>query len=151
MTNSGFDGASYQRLWPNGNTRLHPTPFQFSSPTTGRFYTRQYSKMGFEADLPDIEQPVCNRSTGVGCTLIPQTDQGIPAVFYPYFSTTRIKSALGCYWQFGSDIPGAITNFGQNAQYGTLLQLSYTQMGGATVERYNNFRNIISNPCPQGG
>ena len=152
FTNSGFDGASYQRLWPNGNTRMHPTPFRFSSPTTGRFYTDQYPRAAFEADLPDIEQPVCNRSTGVGCTLIPQTDQGIPAVFYPFFSTTKIKSALGCYWQFGNDIPGQISDFGQNAQYGSLLQLSYTQTGGSTNERYNNFRNILSkNPCPQGG
>jgi hypothetical protein len=36
FTNTGFDGASYQRLWPNGNTRLHPTPFRFSSPRQGR-------------------------------------------------------------------------------------------------------------------
>jgi hypothetical protein len=76
--------------------------------------------------------------------------QTTAAVFYPFFSTTRIRTALGCYWQFGNDIPGSISNFSQNAQYGTLLQLSYTQLGGSTVERYNNFRNIIRNPCPQG-
>ena len=150
FTNTGFDGASYQRLWPNGNTKLHPTPFRFSSPTTGPFYTKQYSSIGFETDLPDIEQPICNRSTGVGCTLIPQTDTGLPAVFYPFYSTTKIKTALGCYWQFGNDIPGEISNFGQNGQYGTLLQQSYTQTGGSTVERYNDFRNIIPNPCKQG-
>jgi len=150
FTNSGFDGASYQRLWPNGNNKVHPTPFRFTSPTTGKFYTTQYSRMGFEADLPDIEQPICNRSTGAGCTLIPQTDQGLPAVFYPFYSTTNIKSALGCYWQFGNDIPGQISDFGQNAQYGSLLQLSYTQPGGQTQERFNDFRNIIDNPCPQG-
>ena len=36
FTNTEFDGASYQRLWANGNTTMHPTPFQFSSPVTGR-------------------------------------------------------------------------------------------------------------------
>jgi hypothetical protein len=86
----------------------------------------------------------------VGCTLIPQTDKGLPAVFYPFYSTTKLKTALGCYWQFGSDIPGEISDFGQNAQYGTLLQQSYTTTGGSTNERYNDFRNIIPNPCPQG-
>ena len=150
FTNSGFDGASYQKLWPNGNTRMHPTPFRFTSPTTGAHYTKQYSQIGFEADLPDIEQPICNRTTGVGCTLIPQTDEGLPAVFYPFYSSTRIKTALGCYWQFGNDIPGEISNFGQNGQYGTLLQQSYTQPGGHTAELYNDFRNIIPNPCRQG-
>jgi hypothetical protein len=148
LTNTGFDGASYQRLWPDGNTAVHPTPFQFTSPRTGRSYTRQYSQIGFEADLPDIETNTCNRSTGVGCTLIPQTDEGTPAAFYPFYSTTNVRGG-GCYWQFGNDIPGEISNFGQNAQYGTLLQQSYTQTGGSTVARYNDFRNIIPNPCPQ--
>ncbi len=149
FTNTGFDGASYQRLWPNGNTRLHPTPFRLSSPATGPFYAKQYSQIGFEADLPAIES-TCNTVTGVGCTLIPQTDSGLPAVFYPFYSTTRIKTALGCYWQFGNDIPREISNFGQNGQYGTLLQQSYTQKGGHTAELLNDFRNIIPNPCPQG-
>jgi hypothetical protein len=147
FTNTGFDGASYQRLWPNGNTKMHPTPFKFSSPLTGTNYTKQYAQTGFETDLPDIEQPICNRSTGVGCTLIPQTDKGIPAVFYPFYT---IKNYSGhCYWQFGNDIPGEISDFGQNNQYGALLQQSYTQVGGVTIERYNDFRNIIPNPCPQ--
>jgi hypothetical protein len=147
FTNSGFDGASYQRLWPNGNTNIHPSPFKFTSPLTGPNYTKQYATTGFETDLPDIEQPICNRSTGVGCTLIPTTDSGLPAVFYPFYT---IKNYSGhCYWQFGNDIPGEISNFGQNNQYGALLQQSYTQPGGHTVERYNDFRNIIPNPCPQ--
>ena len=38
----------------------------------------------------------------------------------------------------------------QNAQYGVLLQQSYTQQGGSTANFYNDFRNILSNnPCPQ--
>ena len=147
FTNSGFDGASYQRLWPNGNLQIHPTPFKFTSPLTGPNYTTQYNTIGFETDLPDIEQPICNRSTGVGCTLIPQTDQGLPAVFYPFYTIKNYSG--GCYWQFGNDIPREISNFGQDGQYGTLLQQSYTQVGGHTVERYNDFRNIIANPCPQ--
>jgi hypothetical protein len=146
FTNTGFDGASYQRLWPDGNTRVHPTPFRFTSPRTGAHYTKQYSQIGFETDLPRIEA-TCNRFTGVGCTLIPQTDQGQPAAFYPFFSTAR--TAHGCYWQFGNDIPGEISDFGQNGQYGPLLQQSYTTVGGSSVQLYNDFRNIITNPCPQ--
>ena len=143
----GFDGASYQRLWPSGNNKIHPTPFQFTSPLTGANYTKQYSQVGFETDLPDIEQPICDRSTGVGCTLIPTADNGEPAQFYPFYSTTKVGGT--CYWQFGNDIPGMISNFGQNGQYGTLLQQSYTLTGGGgvPVQRYNDFRNIIPNPC----
>jgi hypothetical protein len=146
-TNTGFDSASYQRLWPNGNTKIHPTPFKFTSPLTGTNYTQQYKTVGFETDLPDIEQPICNRTTGAGCTLIPQTDKGLPAVFYPFYTIQNYSGH--CYWQFGNDIPGELNDFGQNNQYGALLQQSYTQPGGVTVERYNDFRNIIPNPCPQ--
>ena len=41
------------------------------------------------------------------------------------------------------------TDFGRNAQYGSLLPSTYLACGGggATVNRINNFRNIISNPC----
>jgi hypothetical protein len=146
-TNTGFDGASYQRLWPNGNLKLHPTPFQFSSPKTGPGYSSQYSQAGFEADLPAIES-TCDSTTGAGCTLIPQTDEGTPATFYPFYSTTA-KGGHGCVWQFGNDIPGEISNYGQNGQYGTLLQQSYTVHGGASASFYEDFRNIIPNPCPQ--
>ena len=140
----GFDGASYQRLWPNGNTKQHPTPFQFTSPLTGAGYNKQYSQVGFEADLPAIE-PTCNSTTGVGCTLIPQTDEGVPAAFYPFYTTAKVGGQ--CYWQFGNDIPGEISNFGQNGQYGTLLQQSYTQLGGSSAPSYEDFRNIVPNPC----
>ena len=115
FTNTGFDGASYQRLWPNGNTKMHPTPFQFTSPTTGPFYTKQYSQVGFEADLPDIEQPICNRSTGVGCTLIPQTDTGLPAVFYPFYSTTKIKAALAATGSSATTSPERSATSGRTA------------------------------------
>jgi hypothetical protein len=144
FTNSGFDGASYQKLWPDGNTKSHPTAFQFTSPLTGAGDTVPYSQVGFETDLPATE-PTCDPFTGLGCTLIPQTDLGEPAAFYPFYSITT--SAGRCVWQFGNDIPGEISNFGQNAQYGTLLQLSYTQPGGSTINAYQDFRNIIPNPC----
>src|SRR6266571_3169873 len=78
-TNAGFDGIPYQPLWPDGNTSLRPTPIKFSSPLTGAGYNIQYSRVAFEADLPRIEDPaVCDRFTGVGCTLIPSTDDPAP-------------------------------------------------------------------------
>jgi hypothetical protein len=56
------------------------------------------------------------------------------------------------YEHFRIQPPQRVAAGGQAAQYGSLLQLSYTQTGGSTNERYNNFRNILSkNPCPQGG
>jgi hypothetical protein len=147
FTNTGFDGASYQRLWPDGNTKLHPTAFQFSSPETGANYSVPYSQIGFEADLPAIES-TCNVTNGAGCTLIPQTDLGLPAAFYPFYTTAR--TANGCVFQFGNDIPREISDFGQNAQYGVLLQQDYTNVGGSSSNIYLDFRNIIRNPCPQG-
>ncbi len=152
-TNTGFDGVPYQPVWPDGNTLLHPTPIMFSSPLTGSGYNVNYSRVAFEADLPRIEvaQPggssyVCDRSTGDGCTLIPNTDDGLPAAFYPFFS---IRSVSGqCVWQIGNHIPGSKNDFGQNAQYGTLLNLTYTGIGGVPSTRYNDFRFILSkNPC----
>jgi hypothetical protein len=148
FTNSGFDGASYQKLWPDGNTTMHPTPFQFSSPKTGGDYTVAYPQAAFEADLPAVEFPACNVDTGVGCTLTPEADNGHPAAFYPFFSTT--KSAAGCIWQFGNDIPGEISDYGGVAQYGTLLPTDRTGTGGATHNTFQDFRNIIPNPCPKG-
>ena len=154
-TNTGFDGVPYQPVWPDGNTQLHPTPIMFSSPLTGSGYNVNYSRVAFEADLPRIEvaQPgsssyVCDRNTGDGCTLIPNTDDGQPAAFYPFFS---IRSVGGqCVWQLGNHIPGSKNDFGQNAQYGTFLNLSYTAFGGggAPTTRYNDFRYVLSkNPC----
>jgi hypothetical protein len=147
FTNTGFDGASYQAIWPDGNTRLHPTPFQLSSPETGPGDATQYGQVGLEADLPAVER-TCNVNSGKGCTLIPRDDDNRPAVFYPFYTTT--DTAAGCMWQFGSDIPGETNNFGQNAQYGTLLQQNYTQKGGGALPSYQDFRNIFNNPCPQG-
>jgi hypothetical protein len=143
-TNTGFDGASYQRLWPDGNWKWHPRPLLFNAPTTGSNYTDQYPQVGFETDLPAIES-TCNSSTGAGCTLIPQDDDNQPAAFYPFYSLT--SKAAGCQFQFGNDIPGEATDFGQNGEYGQLLQQDYTVQGGSTIVAYEDFRNVITNPC----
>jgi hypothetical protein len=145
-TNTGFDGVSYTPVWPDGNTTLHPTPFQFTGAHTGANFDQPYQRVAFEADLPAVEQ-TCNRNTGAGCTLIPQTDTGQPAEFYPFFTTANVRGS--CNWQFGNDIPGEISNFGRNAQYGSLLPLTYLRFGGggSTQVRFNDFRGIIPNPC----
>jgi hypothetical protein len=145
-TNTGFDGVSYTPVWPDGNTRLHPTPFQFTSALTGPYFDHPYNRVAFEADLPAVE-PTCNRTTGAGCTLIPITDDGDPAQFYPFFSNATVQGR--CAWQFGNSIPGNLRNFGRNAQYGSLLPLTYLSFGGggSTVSRFNDFRKVIHNPC----
>jgi hypothetical protein len=140
----GFDGASYQKLWPDGNTKDNPTPFQFTSPLTGPRYHKQYARAGFESDLPANES-YCNVSTGAGCNIIPTTDKGKPAAFYPFYSTTKLGKA-GCYWQFGNVIPGAISNFGKDVQYGSLLKQDFTT-GHKVTEFIYDFRKIITNPC----
>jgi hypothetical protein len=151
-TNTGFDGTAYHAVWPDGNTALHPTPIRFTSPLTGQNYNVQYKRTALEADLPRIEaatQP-CDRTTGNGCTLIPLTDDGAPAEFYPYFSIAN-PNHTGCVWQFGDTIPGTTNDFGKNAGYGNLLPLSYLIFGGggAAHTLFNDFRNIFPvNPCP---
>ena len=146
-TNAGFDGMPYQNVWPDGNYSLHPTPIRFTSPLTGSTYTVNYSRMAFETDLPIVEDPnVCNINTGAGCTLIPLTDDGTPAVFYPFYSITNTKA--GCVWRLGNHMPQSVNDFGQNAQYGTLLGLAYTGLGGSPITIFDNFRQILSkNPC----
>jgi len=144
LTNDpGFDGASYQKLWPDGS-KSHPTGFRFASPTTGKNYTTPYSTAGFEVDLPALEAG-CNTSTGAGCKHIPTTDMGKPAAFYPFYVTTKLGST--CYWQIGNDVPGMISDFGKNAQYGKLLGQNYTSVGGGSNKQFNDFEHLVSNPC----
>jgi len=148
----GFDGQSYQGVWPDGDVAMHPTPVRFSSPLTGANYDVNYDSSAFETDLPRIEAADlggnCNRSTGAGCTKPPPTDDGVPATFYPFFSTTSSP----CRWIFGNDVPGLTSNdFGKIDQYGALFKSTYLAFGGggATVSRYNNFQNALgTNPCP---
>jgi hypothetical protein len=160
-TNSGFDGLDYQPVWPDGNTQLHPEPILFSSPLTGEDYDVNYQRVAFEADLPRIESGRCNRTTGDGCTRIPIDDAGNPVAFYPFFSTVGGGSedsasrsngendhATRCLWGFGNDLPGGTNNFGRQAQWGSLLLTTYLA-GNGTINRYNNFRQVLStNPCP---
>ena len=148
-TNTGFDGLDYTPVWPDGNTSLHPAPFLFSSPLTGQDFNVNYQRVAFEADLPRIEFNTCNRSTGVGCTLIPTTDDGVPASFYPFFSAVSAGGA--CRWNLGTEMPNTTNDFGKNQGWGTLLGSTYLAFGGggSTVQRINNFRNVMSsNPCP---
>jgi hypothetical protein len=159
-SNNGFDSLGYQPVWPDGNRGLHPESVLFSSPRTGPGDSVNYSRVAFEANLPRIEAPPvgpCDRSTGAGCTLIPITDKGTPAAFYPFFSAFQngvpnagIKGQ--CVWGFGNAMKGG-NNFGRNAQYGTLLFSNYLIFGGGGAFRTitNNFRQVISNPCPAGG
>jgi hypothetical protein len=155
-SNVGFDSLGYQPVWPDGNTALHPESILFSSPRTGPGDSTNYQRVAFEADLPRIEG-TCNRVTGAGCTLIPTTDKGTPAAFYPFFSAFQngVPPSQGggkCMWGFGNDLPGA-NDFGRNAQYGSLLSSTYLIFGGggATHDLINNFRQIIPNPCTSGG
>ena len=89
---------------------------------------------------------------GAGCTLIPTTDDKgpsgapEPAVFYPFFSTAN--SGGRCVWQEGNHIPGSTNDFGLKSQYGSLLNLTYTTIGGGPTTRFNDFRQVLShNPC----
>jgi hypothetical protein len=145
-TNEGFDGVSYAPVWPDGNTRLHPEPFQFTSALTGSNFDQPYDRVAFEADLPAVE-PTCSTRTGAGCTLIPITDSGQPAQFYPFFTNADVGGA--CAWRFGNTTPGTIRDFGRNAQYGSLLPLTYLRFGGggSTIVRFEDFRQVIANPC----
>jgi hypothetical protein len=155
-TNTGFDGLSYQPVWPDGNRALHPQPFRFSSPLTGPGDSVNYSRVAFEADLPRIEGGQC-RLAGVGCQLFPTTDKGTPTAFYPFFSAFQNgigdeQGNGGCVWAFGNHLRGA-NDLGRNAQYGPPLQSTYLKLGGggSTVKFFNDFRQVIANPCPTGG
>ena len=154
-TNQGFDGVPYKPLWADGNPE-HAGAFFFSSPRTGDEFDSQYQRVAFEADLPRIEIAPsfqkCNRTTGANCTLIPITDDGTPANFYPFYSVGTKNEK--CTWTLANDIPGFTTNdFGKNAQYGTFLNLEYLRFGGGgtTIHRINDFRGIIPNPCGEEG
>jgi hypothetical protein len=150
-TDFDFDGVPYQTVWPGStptaSPSTQPTPILFSSPTFGRKQT--YSRVGFETDLPRIEfatSPACNRSTGSGCVNPP-----VGANFYPMFLANTLGS--NCTWAEGGPdtvmVPGAkVNNFGgsSTSEYGPLLQLTYPSTAGS-IQRYNDFRNILNNPC----
>jgi hypothetical protein len=143
----GFDGTSYQNYWPDGSS-TKPTPILFSSPKTGTAYTVAYPRIAFEADLPRIEAADlggnCQRlTTGANCVNPPNSDDGTPATFYPYFSS--VSTTSGCAYGIGSTLPNTIHNFGDSsaAEFGPLLHTTYWTFGGhgATNQRYNNFNS----------
>jgi hypothetical protein len=154
-TDTDFSGVPYQLDWPgtNGNASidraLHPTPISFKSPifTTADGEQRNYARVAFEANMPRIEAADfggnCNRTTGVGCTNPPPN-----ANFYPIYS---IQAAEGsCRWSIGGPfIPGTTDSFGGNSvtEYG---QLFASLFPGTAGPRFiiENYRRILSNPCP---
>jgi hypothetical protein len=159
-TDVDFDGPEYSNTWPGTfsnatlDAQVHSTPIRFSSPLFNG--SSNYSRVGFEADLPRIEfatNPPCQRhisnpadpNPGQGCVNPPAG-----ASFYPLFSTAN--SGQGCVWQLGGPfIPDTINNFGGSsaAEFGPLLSLAYPAANGQPTFRYNNFRNVLSsNPCP---
>jgi hypothetical protein len=153
-TDNDFDGVSYQHTWPGSlsdpamDAALNPTSVLFSSPTFNGGLN--YSRVGFEADLPRIEAAdfggICNRTTGAGCSNPPPGSN-----FYPFF-TTRNDASVGCLWQLGgAHIPGTTNTFGgtSSAEFGPLLFLDYPGPGSAPIHRTNDFRQVLSsNPCP---
>jgi hypothetical protein len=151
-TDNDFDGVSYQKTWPGTlanatlDAALHPSSILFSSPTFNG--GQNYSRVGFEADLPRIEAAdfggICNRDTGAGCSNPPPGSD-----FYPFFSTRN--ASVGCFWQLGgAHIPGTTNDFGgtSSAEFGPLLFLDYPGPGFTPIHRTNDFRQVLSgNPC----
>jgi hypothetical protein len=152
----GFDGSSYQKDWPDGNTFLHPTAELFSSPLTGHRYDVNYSQAAFETDTARIEAAdlggTCNTATGAGCTLVPPTDDGHPASFYPFFSITSSHRPGACKWFIGNKVPGqTASDFGGVTQYGALFPQQFLAFGGGgtIVTRFDDYQQALAgNPCP---
>jgi hypothetical protein len=148
-SNLGYDGPSYLNDWPNGSSS-RPTEFIFTSPLTGARYDTNYASVGFNTDLPAIEDDLgtCDTETGVGCTIIPPTDDGTPAQFYPYYSTGHALG--GCAWTVGQNYPGFSTdNYGAHQQYGHLLAVPYSGANGQVTYQFNDYQNNLpNNPCP---
>ena len=153
-TDSDFDGASYQRVWPGStdprtDAEFHPQAIQWAGPFFNG--THRYARNAFEADLPRIEAadvidsrfPPCNVRTGANCVNPPPG-----AAFYPIYTTRH--SAFGCEWQLGGvNIPGTDLTFGGTSvtEYGPLLPLLYPTSAGP-VNLILNFRRVLDhNPC----
>jgi hypothetical protein len=148
-SNLGYDGPSYLRDWPNGS-KSRPSPTILTSPKTGSHYDVQYANVGFNTDLPAIEQaltPACNGDTGKNCTIPPVTDDGTPAAFYPYYSSGRALG--GCAWTVGQKVRGfSINDYGKLKQYGSLLKVTYPDLNGTTDTSYEDFQQYLGhNPC----
>lgn len=149
--NEGFDGTPYQDDWPNGQPN-RGTPVMFSSPMTGPFYQQNYDQLALAGSQPFVEfgggQQGCDIFARTGCTLLPVTDEGTPAPFYPYFYTTHLR---GCTWGEGTDYARLTVNdFGKQAQYGTYNPgVWYTGRNGTPFSYSSNFLHVFpDNPCP---
>ena len=153
-TDVDFDGVPYQLTWPgtllppSTDRQFNPRSVLFTSPVFNG--GRNYERIAFETDLPRIEfatSPACNRRTGVGCVNPP-----VGANFYPFFTTRNVETRSAdesCVWQLGgAHIPGTTNTFGgsSTAEYGALLYSVYPAVGGS-IQRINNFRQVLNNPC----
>ncbi|HEY7127897.1 MAG TPA: hypothetical protein VH540_28465 [Ktedonobacterales bacterium] len=149
-TNAGFDGVSYQKVWPDGDTQHHPTPILFTSPLTGNGFHVNYSRVAFEADTPALEPLAQCALDGTGCTIVPLTDEGVEATFYPFYSIGNLGNQ--CYWAFGNDIPGFSRNdFGKDNQYGTILLRNFQLPGSGFIPVAEDYRQVLAhNPCRAG-
>jgi hypothetical protein len=168
QADNDFDGPEYQQgTWPGSTGAVAgkvSTPIVFSSPlfrTHGEgAFTNNYRQAAFENDLPRIEgsdfssNNNCQRhfsnpadpNPGQGCV-----DPPNGASLYPTFSTFNGPDHM-CLWEEGGgNFSNATNNFGgtPSAEYGGLVLLNYPAAGFKITQRYNDFRNILSNnPCP---
>jgi hypothetical protein len=162
--NDGFDGTSYVASdWPGNGNQLAPAPLRFHSPYINGSKFQTYDRVAFETDLPRIERPnpnnaflncvgaVTTNPTGAGCTNPPSTDAGEQA-YYPMYSTHQTTGPLGaCEWQEGgTGIPGTLNTFGGSSatEYGSLVAPTYQASATTTTQLWEDFRNIVKNPCP---
>lgn len=162
-----FDGASYQARWPGTgdprtDARLKPSPIRFTSAQFRKSGEedddlRDYNRVAFEADLPDIEfesNPACDVfNGGVGCTNPPTG-----AAFYPIFSAARHDGQ--CVWQLGGpNIPGTTNNFGGSSttEFGGISGVAFAEIAtpaqpnGSSIIIFGNYRRVLNeNPCRNG-
>jgi len=87
-SNVGYDGTSIPtRLAERKLVAVRPIS---SSPVRSRGAAITTNYPGRVQHRPSRDRGrlgTCNNSTGAGCTIIPPTDDGAPAAFYPFYST----------------------------------------------------------------
>lgn len=153
-----FDGIPYHHAWPGSGTDPYrfssvPTPIRFTSPKFrpqregGEAGLRSYSQVAFEADIPAIDGPLCNTTTGAGCVNPPPG-----ALFYPIYTTTKREGQ--CWWQFGgADIPRTTNTFGGSSvtEFQTLegsVYISGTSTNPGSRILFENYNRVLpGNPC----
>ena len=127
-TNTGFDGVSYQRAWPDGNTAVHPQPWLFSA--YGNQLQRQLHAHGARG------RPASNRDQHLqphnrrGLHPDPTTEKVSPPPS-TCSSAPSTAMATGIRVRVGVRQCHAVRNdLGRNAQYGSLLTSTYLMFGG---------------------